>query len=146
MESTELVDLIGVIRELVPAQQVSEYTAEAWEPLLLPWDFADAKAAVYAVKAAGTRFIDPGEIIAEIKRIRAARVAAGPVFNPAAYPEVEDNPDAERAARRDHADRVGSGLPPRPVPDRPVSHRPVGELLARVAAARSFTAGKGEDQ
>lgn len=127
MKPTEVVDLVALVRQIAPAQNIDGYTADAWEPLLIGLRAEDALEAVYAV-AGVQAFIAPADIIREVRRIRSGRVAVGPKFDPAAYPEIESDAD-ELEAYRDHTRRLADGKPPREVPPTPTRRRDVAELL-----------------
>jgi hypothetical protein len=62
---SQAVVLVGIIHATFPAMKVDEYTPDAWEPILLPLGFDEAKAAVAGL-GARMRFIAPADIVAEL--------------------------------------------------------------------------------
>ena len=72
MTAAEVVLLCRFVRAACPGQPWDEYTAEAWE-ILLPRDFTleECRAAVVAIVRRGDRWVDPGVVIAEVRRVRA---------------------------------------------------------------------------
>ncbi|HET7388165.1 MAG TPA: hypothetical protein VFJ19_16040 [Nocardioidaceae bacterium] len=84
MRPTEVVMLTGYLRAHFPSQPVDEYTTEALEELLAPYPAADAKQAVLTIAQRGEKWCSPTDVQAEIRRIRAQRVADyGPIEPPA---------------------------------------------------------------
>lgn len=75
MTPTEAVEIAAYVAALCPAQKFSEFTADTWGDVLAEYDRDEARAAVVAV-AKRQPFIAPAEIIAEIRTVRAARIAA----------------------------------------------------------------------
>lgn len=75
MKPTEIVMLTGYLRAHFPSQPVDEYTTEALEELLAPYPAADCRKAVLQIAERGEKWCAPTDIKAEVKRIRAKRVA-----------------------------------------------------------------------
>jgi hypothetical protein len=74
MTPQEAVALCRFTAACCPSQKFDEYTADAWGLLLEDVRFVDAKEAVAAV-ARKQPFVSPSEIRAEVKKIRAKRIA-----------------------------------------------------------------------
>lgn len=75
MNPTEVVMLTGYLRAHFPSQPVDEFTTEALEELLAPYPAADCRKAVLQIAERGEKWCAPTEVKAEVKRIRAKRVA-----------------------------------------------------------------------
>ncbi len=75
MKPTEIVMLTGYLRAHFPSQPVDEYTTEALEELLAPYPPADCRRAVLQIAERGERWCSPTDIKAEVKRVRAKRIA-----------------------------------------------------------------------
>lgn len=75
MTPTEAVTIAKYVASLCPQQRFNEHTPDTWGDVLAPYDVADARTAVVAV-AARQPFVAPAELIAEIRSVRAARIAA----------------------------------------------------------------------
>jgi hypothetical protein len=96
MKPTEVVMLTGYMRAHFPSQPVDEYTTEALEESLAPYPAADCRQAVLNIAERGERWCSPTDVKAEVKRIRAKRVADfGPIEPPAGL-----NPDDTRGYQR----------------------------------------------
>lgn len=96
MTPTEVVLLTGYLRAHFPSQPVDEFTTEALEELLAPFPSADCRRAVLNIAERGEKWCAPTEVKAEVKRIRAKRVADyGPVEPPAGL-----DPDNTRGYQR----------------------------------------------
>lgn len=66
-----------------PAQKFDEYTPDAWSLILADIRFEDAKDAVVEIKKRST-WVDPSDIITEVRKIRAKRISEyGPIVPPA---------------------------------------------------------------
>lgn len=104
--------LCRYVRALCPQQKFDEYTPDAWHDVLAPWDLNDCRTA--ASNLSGKQvFIAPAEIIAEVKRIRAERLANF-VYDP---PATDRDPNYLQRYRQ-QLEEVASGRRP-PTPDRP---------------------------
>ncbi|MEU3355255.1 hypothetical protein [Streptomyces sp. NPDC037389] len=91
MTPDETVVLTRYITALCPQQKIDSFTPDAWYDVLGPYDLGDARQAA-AVVASRQPFVSPAEIIAEIRRTRAARIRH--VHGPGQSPEVPDaDPD-----------------------------------------------------
>jgi hypothetical protein len=76
--------LTSYLRAHFPSQPVDEFTTEALEELLAPFPAADAKQAVLNLAERGEHWCSPTDVKAEVKRIRAKRIADyGPIEPPA---------------------------------------------------------------
>lgn len=84
MIPTEVVMLTGYLRAHFPSQPVDEFTTEALEELLAPYPAMDAKRAVLNIAERGEHWCSPTDIKAEVKRIRAKRIADYGVIDPPA--------------------------------------------------------------
>jgi len=94
MTPQEAVMLSGYVEQLCPQQRFNEYTGDAWADLMPEIRYVDA---LEAVKTLGAKqvFIAVAEIIAEVKRIRAKRIAEFGAIPPP--PAEELDPDNWRA-------------------------------------------------
>jgi hypothetical protein len=92
----ETVTLARYVRALCPQQRFDEYTPDAWHDVLGAHRLDDARQAC-ANLAARQPFISPAEIVAEVRRIRGARLGDTP---PAYDPPRGDETGAEYVARR----------------------------------------------
>lgn len=83
MTPDQTLRLCRIVKALCPQQAMDEFTPDAWHLLLAPVRIEDART---AVETLGRRsaFIAPAEIIAEVKRIRAKRLADTPLPDPPA--------------------------------------------------------------
>lgn len=95
MKPTEVVMLTGYLRAHFPSQPVDEFTAEALEELLAPYPATDCRAAVLAIAERGEKWCAPTDVKAEVKRIRAKRIAAAVI-----EPPRDMDPDDTLAYRR----------------------------------------------
>lgn len=83
MKPDEAVALCRFTAACCPSQKFDEYTPDAWGLLLEDVRFVDAKDAVTRM-ARKQPWVSPAEIIAEVKKIRAKRIAEfGPIIPPA---------------------------------------------------------------
>lgn len=96
MNPTEVVMLTGYLRAHFPSQPVDEFTTEALEELLAPYPAADCRKAVLNIAERGEKWCAPTEVKAEVKRIRAKRIAD---FGVVEIPRDMD-PDDSLAYRR----------------------------------------------
>lgn len=92
MTLDETADLLRTIRAICPAQAQDEYSPEAWNLVLDDVSLPDATAAVRRIARSASPkplWIDPRQILNEVRRIRAARLDATPTSgaptDPAAY-------------------------------------------------------------
>jgi hypothetical protein len=96
MTPTEVVLLTGYLRAHFPSQPVDEFTTEALEETLADYPANDCRQAVRNIADRGEHWCSPTDIKAEVKRIRAKRVADyGPIDPPAGL-----NPDDVRGYQR----------------------------------------------
>ncbi|MDU7718833.1 MAG: hypothetical protein E7J90_11535 [Cutibacterium avidum] len=92
MTLDETADLLRTIRAICPAQAQDEFTPEAWNLVLDDIAMPDAMAAVRRIaRSTDTKplWIDPRQILNEVRRVRTARLDATPTSgaptDPAAY-------------------------------------------------------------
>lgn len=107
MTPEEAVTLCGMTAAACPSQKFNDYTPDVWGEILIDIRFVDAKEAMYAIKRRQP-WVDPSEIIAEVKRIRRKRIDEyGPIPPP---PDLD--PDDWRAFQKWQADAtraIGDG-------------------------------------
>lgn len=88
MSPEETIALCRLVKAVCPAQALDQYTPDAWALILRHIDYNDAKQAVIDIASrplepGKSRYIEPGHIIAQVKRIRAQRLADhGPLIPP----------------------------------------------------------------
>ena len=88
MSPEETVALCRLVKAVCPSQALDQYTPDAWALILRRIDYSDAKQAVIDIASrplepGKSRYIEPGHIIAQVKRIRAQRLADhGPLIPP----------------------------------------------------------------
>lgn len=92
MKATEALQLTRYVQACCPAQKIDKYTPDVWHDVLIDVDYADARQAVVAIaRTADTRplFIDPRQVLNQVRRARAARldqaVLTGSPTDPTAY-------------------------------------------------------------
>ena len=91
MKPDEAVALCRFTAACCPSQKFDEYTPDAWGLLLEDIRFVDAKDAVTRM-ARKQPWVSPAEIIAEVKKMRAKRIAEfGPIPPPPAEVLDPDN-------------------------------------------------------
>ncbi|WP_422652282.1 zinc finger domain-containing protein [Embleya scabrispora] len=88
MDEVEAVDLVRWVQALCPQQHIDRLTGEAWFEVLEPFDFEECKAAA-TVCAREKPFVAPAEIIAEVRRVHAERLASLVLYEPAPGEDVE---------------------------------------------------------
>ncbi|HZQ33703.1 MAG TPA: hypothetical protein VFB19_18475 [Mycobacterium sp.] len=127
MTPTQCVELVAFIRARTPQTFLAEGTPDAWYPDLAPYDMAAAQEAVAALsRRPGLQPIGLGDLLVEIKRVRALRLERH------GEPSVDHDPsDVEGwlAARREACRRImdGETLPqPRAIESAP---KPPGLVL-----------------
>ena len=115
MSPEEAVALCRFTAACCPAQKFDEFTPDAWGLILADIRFEDAKVAVVEIKRSST-WVDPSDIIAEVRKVRAKRIAEhGEIVPPA---DLDPDNVIEyvkwlRAAR----EAIGDGNPPPAVPE-----------------------------
>ena len=88
MSPEETIALCRLVKAVCPSQALDQYTPDAWSLILRHIDYNDAKQAVIDIASrplepSKSRYIEPGHIIAQVKRIRAQRLADhGPLIPP----------------------------------------------------------------
>ena len=113
MTPDEALKLCRLVKAACPSQALDQYTPDAWHMILAGIAYDDAKLAVahlagLDLEPGRSRYIEPGHIIAEVKRIRAKRIDDyGPVDPPAGL-------DSEEYLRwlRGTNDAIASGRAP----------------------------------
>ena len=113
MSPEETVALCRLVKAICPSQALDQYTPDAWALILRHIDYNDAKQAVIDIASrplepGKSRYIEPGHIVAQVKRIRAKRIEDyGPVSPPAG---LDTAGYMEWLRETQHL--IGSGLPP----------------------------------
>ena len=79
MNRAETVQLCRLVKSMCASQTFDEFTPDAWALILGHVSYEDAKAAVVHLSGLDlepghSRYIEPGHIIAQVKRIRAKRL------------------------------------------------------------------------
>lgn len=87
MTPDETIRLCRMVKALCPSQAFDTYTPDAWSIVLAPYRYEDARDAVAALASMDlepgrSRYIEPGHIIAQVKRIRTRRVEEHPPVDP----------------------------------------------------------------
>ena len=96
MNGREAVDLARYMRAHFPQQPIDEFTADALAETLAHYPAVDCRRAVLNLAERGEQWCAPTAVIAEVKRIRAKRVADyGPIEPPAGL-----DPDDVRGYQR----------------------------------------------
>ena len=127
----DVVKLCRLVKSLCPSQVLDQYTPDAWAIVLGHLDYGDAKQAVGALASlplepGRARYIEPGHIIAEVKRIQDRRLADAPeITPPAGLSEIE-----YRTWLRDTRRQIAAGTYQPPERQIGTGHRPVAELIA----------------
>jgi hypothetical protein len=128
MEPQEAVMLTRYVRALCPQQRFDEYTPDAWHDVLGGYRLEDARQAA-AQLASRQAFIAPGELVPEIRRIRAERIGSQqPAYEP---PPGDETVPQYLARRRAQLRAIGDGRE-RPIT---VGALPPGDRRQREAAA-----------
>lgn len=84
MKPTEAVDLARYMRAHFPQQPIDEFTADALAETLADYPADDCRLAVRQIADRGEKWCSPTDVKAEVKRIRAKRIADyGPIEPPA---------------------------------------------------------------
>ena len=106
MTPQETVLLTAYVKACCPQQAIGEYTPDAWHDLLGDLELTDCREAVAAV-AKRQPFVAPAEIRAEVKRIRADRLARTPL--PAPPAALADDPGKYQEAIQRGIQRIADG-------------------------------------
>lgn len=115
MTPEEAVRICAFTSACCPAQKFDEFTPDAWGLILADIRFEDAKVAVVEIKKRST-WVDPSDIIAEVRKVRAKRIAEHGEIVPPADLDPDNVPEYVkwlRAAR----EAIGDGNPPPAVPE-----------------------------
>lgn len=84
MIPTEATMLARYMRAHFPQQPIDEFTADALSETCEPYPFEDCRTAVRNIAERGEHWCSPTDVKAEVKRIRAKRIADyGPIEPPA---------------------------------------------------------------
>lgn len=135
MNRTEAVQLCRLVKALCPSQAIDQYTPEAWALVLAHVDYDDAKLAVQQLSSlelepGKARYIDPGHIIGQVRRIRAKRIDDhGPIDPPAGL-----NAGEYLHWLRNATNAIAGGRPPAGVAlrDNPAGQERIRQLTASV--------------
>lgn len=107
MRPTEMVRLCDWVAAIKPAQRMNDETPDAWFAVMGGLDFEQAKRAVIVI-AAREPWIEPHEIVAEVKRQRSKALEG--VDQTTLVPDADpDNPQAYARALREQRYRAASG-------------------------------------
>lgn len=144
MDLNETTRLCKAIATIKPAQAFDEETPAFWSMILADVRYEDARQAVINL-GGKTRFIDPADILAEVKAIRRERLEHADRILPDADP---DDVQAWLAARRRGIQALADGeaKPPAPRPAVPVEPRLAAALPSvfhRVPRPPAITADGG---
>jgi hypothetical protein len=127
----DVVKLCRLVKSLCPSQVLDQYTPDAWAIVLGHLDYNDAKQAVGSLASlplepGKARYIEPGHIIAEVRRIQDRRLADAPVIDPpAGLSEIE-----YRAWLKETRRQIAAGTYRQPERQIEAGHRPVAELIS----------------
>lgn len=109
MNRTEAAQLCRLVKTVCPSQAFDEFSPEAWTLVLGGYDYDDAKAAVVAIASTPNEgrstYIEPGHIIAGIRRIRSKRLEATPLPTPPDGLTVAESVEWQRRTR----DQIAAG-------------------------------------
>jgi hypothetical protein len=123
MNNNEVLVLLRKVKAYCPAQAIDKYTPEAWAEALGDVAFDSANEALVRIckqplEVGRSRFIEPGHLIGEVRRIERERLAAyGTPIPPEHIIEPADYSAWMRHAVRAIAD--GTVKPGQPVPPMP---------------------------
>ena len=137
MMPSEVVKLCRLVKAVCPSQAFDTYTPDAWVTLLGDRAYDDAVAAVQnlaklPLEPGKARYIEPGHIIGEIRRIHAKRLT-GPSIG---EPPAGLNPTEYRQwLIRSRAGAVTGQPLPQPSLGRPADPARVAEILAEARQA-----------
>jgi hypothetical protein len=71
MTREEAVQLCALIQEACPSQQMGEFTPDLWREFIPEsYTLAECRAAAVAIVRRGERYVDIGQVIAEVRRVR----------------------------------------------------------------------------
>ena len=89
MTPDDTIRLCRMVKALCPSQEFDQYTPDAWHLILGHLRYDDCRAAIahlagLDLEPGKARYIEPGHIVAQVKRIRAKRLDDyGPIDPPA---------------------------------------------------------------
>ena len=134
MNPTEVTQLCRLVKALCPSQQFDHFTPDAWEIVLGDLAYADAKTAVAEIvrqplEPGQSRYIEPGHIIAGVRRIRDKRIQSMP------FPQPPAGLDAGEYAQwlADTREAIASGRY-QPAPMDELTPGDIGRVRALVAS------------
>ena len=110
MNRTEVTNICRLVKALCPSQVFDQYTPDAWAIVLETHDYTDAQQAIRDIASAPldpgkSRYIEPGHIIAGIRRIRSKRLEATPLPTPPDGLTVAESVEWQRRTR----DQIAAG-------------------------------------
>lgn len=137
MDDLESVMITRYVKALCPQQKFDEYTADAWFDVLGPYTLDDCKRSA-ALIAGRQPFVAPAEIVAEVKKLRNARLE-GFQYEPV---DGDDNPRVYLENYRRQRELVANGLrAPSPVippsGDQKLLDEIIGTAVARMPRPRA---------
>lgn len=126
MNLPEATQLLRAVKAFCPSQQIDTYTFEAWAAALEDIRYADASEAVLRIarrdmEPGQSRYIEPGHIRAEVRRIRQERLDK----HPQVEPPTELSSAEFLAWHRDVQRRIADG---ETIEQSKLDHRPMPEL------------------
>lgn len=128
MNATDAITLCRYVKAACPQQAMDEYTPQAWVDAFADTNAADAQQAARDL-IRRQPFVAPSEIIAEVRKIRAARIKAhgDPI------PPADLDPAEELTWRQDAWRRIGDG---EKIPGRGAHHEVDYDQREAIEAAR----------
>lgn len=120
MTEDEVVLITRYVRAVCPQQRLDEFTSDAWYDFLYPFTVDETRAAIQAHVTKGNAFISIGEIVAQIRKVRADRISR----HTEALPPAGDHDDASyKAALLAERKAIADGhLTPTAVPELSPGH------------------------
>lgn len=136
MNIHEAIKLCRLVSNLCPSQKFDEFTPEAWSLVLDGINYDDAKLAIVHLGALDlepgrSRYIEPGHIIAEVKRIRARRVET----HPPVEPPLDLDPSQYIAWQRATTKRIADGEVLAQRPATAITDGSAARAVAQIASA-----------
>jgi hypothetical protein len=136
MSPIESSDLAEYINAHFPQQPIANLTAEALLELLHAYPMSDCRQAVLNIAERGEHWCPPTAVKAEVKNIRAKRIAEHPPVEPP--PGLVDKPAELIAWQRGLSQRIGDGQTFDP------NHFYAGQLVDRSSEIRELMAASKE--
>lgn len=106
MTDEEVIDLLTTAATF-DRRTVGDADVIAWRAAVGDLDFPDAQMAVIQHYTDNTDWLMPAHVRTRVKALRAARLAKGPMLEPAA--EITDDPERYKAAFRAELKRIAGG-------------------------------------